>query len=402
MKQKVCVLGLGYIGLPTACLMASNSLDVCGVDIDEQVLLDIKDCKVDLNEPNLASLLKRCLNKRNFNLCKTPIEADYFLICTPTPVKILKNKIEPDLSFVYRAIDNISKFLKNEDTIIIESTVPIGTTEKILNYVIEIRPDLTKIFIGYCPERVLPGNILFELKNNTRIVGGVDPISTKRIADLYNKFVSGDILKTTSKVAEICKLAENAYRDVNIGFANELSLICKDKKINISEVISLTNHHPRVEILKPGIGVGGHCIPVDPWFLISDNYNKSSIMQAARKVNTAKTNHIFEDVQKKIIFFLKKNKRLPLFSFLGVSYKENSGDIRGAPALQIIKKIYEKYKNFYIVDPYVDLVLGSKTQKLNIALKESDIIFMLVNHSGFKDVEKKIKKSSIFIDYTFS
>ena len=402
MKQKVCVLGLGYIGLPTACLMADNSLDVCGVDINEQVLLDIKNCKVDLNEPHLASLLKRCLNKRNFNLCETSIESDYFIICTPTPVKFLKNKVEPDLSFVYKAIDDISKNLKNEDTIIIESTVPLGTTEKILNYVNTIRPDLRKIFIGYCPERVLPGNILFELKNNTRIVGGVDHTSTNRIADLYNKFVSGDILKTTSKVAEICKLAENAYRDVNIGFANELSLICKDKKINISEVISLTNHHPRVEILKPGIGVGGHCIPVDPWFLISDNFDKSFIMQAARKVNTAKTNHIIEDIQKKIILFLNKNKRFPFFSFLGVSYKENSSDIRGAPALQIIKKIYEKYKNFYIVDPYVDLVLGLKTQKLNIAIKESDIIFMLVNHSGFKDVQKKIKKSSIFIDYTFS
>ena len=402
MKQKVCVLGLGYIGLPTACLMADNSLDVCGVDINEKVLLDIKNCKVDINEPHLSSLLKKCLNKRNFNLRKIPIESDYFLICTPTPIKFLKNKVEPDLSFVYRAIDNISKYLKNEDTIIIESTVPVGTTEQILKYVIKIRPDLTKIFVGYCPERVLPGNILFELKNNTRIVGGVDHISTNRIANLYNKFVLGDILKTTSKVAEICKLAENAYRDVNIGFANELSLICKDKNINISEVISLTNHHPRVEILKPGIGVGGHCIPVDPWFLISDNYNKSNIMKAARKVNTAKTNYIFRDVEKKIRFFLNKNKRLPLFSFLGVSYKANSNDIRGAPALQIIEKIYEKFKNFYIVDPYVDQILGIKTQKLNIALNGSDIIFMLVNHNDFKDVEKKMKKDSILIDYTFS
>ena len=402
MKEKVCILGLGYIGLPTACLISENSFDVCGIDVDEQVLKNIRNLNLDFNEPSLNSLLKKSLKSKNLKVQNIPTYADYFLICTPTPIIYINNQAKPDLSFVFEAVDSILFFLKNDDTIIIESTIPVGTTEKLKKYVMEARPDLNRIFIAYCPERVLPGNIVFELKNNTRIIGGVNKISTNKVAKFYQNFVLGEILYTTSKVAEICKLAENAFRDVNIGFANELSLICKDKNINVAEVINFTNKHPRVNILNPGIGVGGHCIPVDPWFLISENYEKSELMRAAREVNTKKTTHIINDIEMQIESFFKKNKQLPVVSFLGVSYKENSNDVRGAPAVQIIEKIKKKLKKFYIVDPFVEKILNIKTHNLEKAIENSDIIFILVKHDNFNDIDIKISNKTIFVDYTFS
>lgn len=400
MNEKVCVVGLGYIGLPSACLIAESSFCVLGVDIDKQVIKNLKKCKTDITEPDLLPLLKKCLLKGDLDFLNRPTEADFFLVCTPTPVKFLKNKVEPDLSFVFQAIDSLAPYLKNNNSIIIESTVPIGTIEKIKKYISELRPDISEIFLAYCPERVLPGNIIFELKNNTRIVGGIDQVSTNKITDFYKKFVLGDILKTTCKIAEMCKLAENAYRDVNIGFANELSLICNDNNISVSDVINLTNRHPRVKILKPGIGVGGHCIPIDPWFLISENHEKTKIMRAAREVNTDKTNFVYQDIEKKIKIFSEENNRLPIISFLGITYKENSNDVREAPALDIIKKLRQTFTNFFIVDPYVDEVINIKTKNIDLALKDSDIAVILVKHKQFEKISNKFNSKIIIFDYT--
>lgn len=400
MNEKVCVVGLGYIGLPSACLIADASFCVVGVDIDKQVIENLKKCKIDITEPDLLPLLKKCLFKGDLDFFDSPTEADFFLICTPTPVKFLKNKVEPDLSFVFQAIYSLAPYLKNKNSIIIESTVPIGTIEKIKTYISELRPDISEIFLAYCPERVLPGNIIFELKNNTRIVGGIDQVSTNKITDFYKKFVLGDILKTTCKIAEMCKLAENAYRDVNIGFANELSLICNDNNISVSDVINLTNRHPRVKILKPGIGVGGHCIPVDPWFLISENHERTKIMRAAREVNQDKTIFVYQDIEKKIKMFSEKNNRLPIISFLGITYKENSNDIREAPALNIIKKLRQTFTNFFIVDPYVDEVINIKTKNIDLALKDSDIAVILVKHKQFEKIRSISHSKLIIFDYT--
>jgi len=400
MNKKVCVIGLGYIGLPSACLIANASFNVYGVDIDKDVIANIKSYNIDLNEPSLRSLLKKSIKRKNLKLLNIPTISDFFLICTPTPIKFLNKQIQPDLTFVFQAIDSFIPYLKNKNSIIIESTIPIGTTEKIKEYIFNFRPDINELYIAYCPERVLPGNIIFELKNNTRIVGGINKASTNKIANFYKKFVSGNILKTTSKIAEMCKLAENAYRDVNIAFANELSFICQNNNISTSEVINLTNHHPRVKILQPGIGVGGHCIPVDPWFLISENYEVSKMMKAAREVNTDKTIYVYKDIKQKIKNFFDQNKRLPFVSFLGITYKENSNDIREAPAVEIIKKVSQNFTNFFVVDPFVDDFLNIKTQSIEKALERSDIFFILVKHKKFKAINLNTKKDLIIFDYT--
>jgi len=402
MSKKVCVIGLGYIGLPAACIIAEQGLSVFGVDINKKVLENIKKYNVDFNEPCLENILKKSILNGNLKLFDKPVSSDFFLICTPTPVKFKKKIGKPDLNFVYSAIDSLIMHLKNNNSIIIESTIPVGTTNEIRDYILLKRPDLDKIYIAHCPERVLPGNIIFELRNNPRIIGGVNKISTDKISDFYKKFVSGKIIKTSCSIAELCKLAENSYRDINIAFANELSLICNDKNINVSEVINLANFHPRVNILQPGIGVGGHCIPVDPWFLINDNVSTTKLMQVAREVNVKKTKFVISDIENKISLFFKNNNKLPFISFLGVSYKPNSSDIRDAPAIKIINKIQKKFTNFCVVDPYVKKVLGIDTKDINFAIKHSDIMFILVKHSNFKEVKNLDINNFTLIDYSQS
>ena len=302
-SNKVCVIGLGYIGLPTAALLADNGFSVCGVDINETVVKIINNGQIHIIEPDLDKLVESTVNSKNLFAKAKPIESDVFLIAVPTP---FKNNHEPNIDFVINATISLIEVIKPGNLIILESTSPIGTTELILETLMKNNVDTSEIFIAHCPERVLPGNILFELIHNDRIVGGINANSSNKAKQFYQTFVKGEVLITDSRTAELCKLVENSFRDVNIAFANELSIICNSANINVWELIKLANRHPRVNILKPGVGVGGHCIAVDPWFIVSQFPNDSKLIKQARSSNNNKTDWVVKNVRDSITNFKLK------------------------------------------------------------------------------------------------
>ena len=296
MNSKIInIIGLGYIGLPTAALLAKKKFQVNGIDIEKKIIKKINNGKVHISEPGLGSLVYKAVKKGNLKAFNKVVNGDIFIICVPTPIYLGK-KPKSNIKYVLNAGRDIAPYIKPGDYVILESTSPVGTTEKLSKVLEEGGVDIKKIFIAYCPERVLPGNILNELVQNNRIVGGLSVEATKKIANFYRTFVKGKVYETNAKTAEMAKLVENSFRDVNIAFANELSLLCSNKKIDVRDVIALANKHPRVNVLKPGIGVGGHCIPVDPWFIVEGDKVNSKLIRTARSINDKKTKHVFNKI----------------------------------------------------------------------------------------------------------
>ena len=401
-NNKICVVGLGYIGLPTACLLAIKGFKVVGVDIDDSHLNKINSGTSPIQEPFLDEHLSEAINKKNFKAISTIEPADIFIICVPTP--FIKEDLipKPDLSFLYKAADNLIPILKDGNTIILESTSPVGTTEDLASYISKKRSDLSNLKIGYCPERVLPGNIFHELIHNDRIIGGIDVSSTENISNFYNSFVEGEVIKTNSRTAEMCKLSENSFRDTNIAFANSLSILCDEKEIDVWELISLANKHPRVNILNPGPGVGGHCIAVDPWFLVSDALNGTDLIHQSRKVNDSKPQWVKNKIINTVESIAIKKKSKPIIGCFGLTFKPDIDDIRESPAIKIYDELKKEGFNVKAIDPNL-----SKNELRNIdlisidqAFMEIDIFVILVKHREFLE-EKFIQrlKTKNYLDF---
>lgn len=391
------MLGLGYIGLPTAALIAKNKTKVHGVDINSNVVDTINAGKIHIVEPELDEAVETAV-KEGFLVADTsPVEANTYLIVVPTP---FKDKNEPDISFVQAATEAIAPLLKEGDLYIIESTSPIGTTEKMMDLIYGIRPELNgKLHIAYCPERVLPGNVMFELINNDRVIGGVDKESTDKAVEFYKRFIKGELHKTNARTAEMCKLVENSSRDVQIAFANELSLICDKADINVWELIHLANKHPRVNILQPGCGVGGHCIAVDPYFIVSDYPMESQIIGKAREINNYKSFWCAEKIKNAKLEFQLKHGRKPRIALMGLAFKPNIDDLRESPAKYIVQKVLQDANDeeYYIVEPNIDSHKVFKLTDYKKAIEKADIIAFLVAHNEFK--KTKLGSSKIVLDF---
>ena len=397
-KVKVVAIGLGYIGLPTSALIAQNGIQVHGVDINQKVVDTINKGKIHIVEPSLDIVVEEAVKKGFLKADVKPVEADTYLIVVPTP---FKGNHEPDISYVEAATKNIIPFLKEEDLYIIESTSPIGTTKKMMHLIYAERPELVdKLNIAYCPERVLPGNVMHELVYNDRVIGGVDQKSTKKAILFYKQFVKGELHSTNARTAEMCKLVENSSRDVQIAFANELSIICDKANINVWELIQLANKHPRVNILQPGCGVGGHCIAVDPYFIVSDYPMESKIIGTAREVNNYKSFWCAEKVQSSKLEFELKHGRKPIIALMGLAFKPNIDDLRESPAKYIAQKIMQNDNNgeYLIVEPNINSHNVFKLTNHKTAIEKADIIVFLVAHKEF--IEMKINKEKVILDFS--
>jgi UDP-N-acetyl-D-mannosaminuronic acid dehydrogenase len=402
--KKVCVIGLGYIGLPTATVLANNGFEVHGVDINEKAVKLINNGQVHIYEPDLDIMVKKAVESGYLKASVIPEKADVFIIAVPTP---FKENHKPDLTYVEQATRSVAPYLEPGNIVILESTSPVGTTEKVAEWILEEREDLSidenrenRIFVSHCPERVLPGKILKELIENNRIIGGINEESTKRTVEFYKNFVKGEILETNARTAELSKLAENAFRDVNIAFANELSMICDDLNINVWELINLANHHPRVNILQPGPGVGGHCIAVDPWFIVDAAPEAAKLIRTARMVNDSKPYFVIEKIKE-----ATKNLQNPTISCLGLAFKANVDDLRESPSVKIVKELSAIYdQTIYVAEPHIEELpkdlLESNVQlvKTEDAIEKADVIVLLVDHDYFKMIDKKVLSNKIIID----
>ena len=403
--REVCVLGLGYIGLPTASTLATRGLQVTGVDIDNTVVELLNEGKSHFSEPDLDMLLEAAVTTGKLKAATAPGQADAHLIAVPTPFNEDKT---PNLSFVEAASRAVAKVLRKGDLIILESTSPVGTTLQIRNWIEEERPEMKSpddkspgdYFLAYCPERILPGRMVFELIENDRIIGGVSEECSERAVALYKHFVRGELHRTRASVAEFVKLAENGYRDVNIAFANELSIICNALQLNVWEAISLANRHPRVDILNPGPGVGGHCIAIDPWFLISQHSDRTPLMRSARTVNDSKPTIVLQDIRRQIERFKK-----PTVACLGLTYKANIDDLRESPALLIVEHLARENVNLIVVEPNIKALPQQLADRENVsakdfdqAIREADIVALLVGHSAFAAAPRDILLSRVVVD----
>ncbi len=384
-KPEVVMVGLGYIGLPTAALIASRGIKVTGVDISQKVVDTINKGEIHIVEPALDGLVHHVVKEGFLSAKTSPTEADVYLIAVPTP---FRENNHPDISYVLSATKAIIPTLKEGALIILESTSPVGTTEKIQEIILESRPELTnKIFIAYCPERVLPGNVIYELRNNDRAIGGVNENSTEKAVDFYKHFVKGTLHKTNARTAEMCKLVENSSRDVQIAFANELSIICDKADINVWELINLANKHPRVNILQPGTGVGGHCIAVDPWFIVSEFPEESKIIRAGREINNYKTEWVIEKVKNEALQFKIENQKDAKIACMGLAFKPNIDDLRESPALLVAESLIKEEFNVLAVEPNVDSYKNIPIIDTEDALEAADIIVYLVAHKEFEKLE---------------
>ena len=381
--MKACFMGLGYIGLPTAIISSQHGINVCGVDINPKVVEKTNRGELHIVEPGLQDLLKKAVDSKSLVASTTPFESDVYLIVVPTPFKA---KHEPDISYVQSATKTVIPLLKEGDLFIIESTSPVGTTEKMAELIFAERPELKgRIHIAYCPERVLPGNVIFELVNNDRVIGGIDDASADAAAEFYGKFVTGQLHKTNCRTAEMCKLVENSSRDVQIAFANELSMICEKAGINVWELISLANKHPRVNILQPGCGVGGHCIAVDPYFISSAFPNEAKIIAQARNINNYKSEWCVEKAKNAILSFQFKNCKKPQVALMGLAFKPNIDDLRESPAMKIAKRLFTEMPDvkFNIVEPNISSHPDFDIVDFQTAFEQSDIVVYLTAHKQF-------------------
>ena len=394
-KPSVVMVGLGYIGLPTAALIASRGLHVTGVDIHQHVVDTINKGQIHIVEPDLAGLVHHVVHKSFLKATLHPVTADVYLIAVPTP---FKDNYVPDVSYVLAAVSKITPTLEKGALVILESTSPVGTTRLIEKQIYKDRPELEgHIFIAYCPERVLPGNILYELKHNDRAIGGINKISTQKAIDFYKHFVVGTLHPTNAKTAEMVKLVENASRDNQIAFANELSIICDKAGINVWDMIALANKHPRVNILNPGTGVGGHCIAVDPWFIVSEFPEESGLIKKSRETNNYKTQWVLEKIKNKALGFKVENSRDAVIACMGLAFKPDIDDLRESPALLVAKSLKEASFTTLNVEPNLHESHTIEITDTAQAIKSADIIVFLVSHSGFKNLE--LPEDKIVLDF---
>ena len=391
-KKTVCVIGLGYIGLPTAALIANKGFSVSGIDIDEGIVSKINKGEIHIIEDGLKAFVKSALLLGKLKAFNKIQQSDVYIICVPTPFKNEDRDIpKPNIDYVLSATESIAQFIKSGDLIILESTSPIGTTEKIKQTLINCGANLENVHIAYCPERVLPGKIMTEIVDNDRIVGGLTSMSTKKVKDFYKVFVKGKIFETDAKTAEMCKLAENSFRDLNIAFANELSMICDKQDINIWNLIKLANQHPRVNILQPSTGVGGHCIAVDPWFIVSQNKEKAKLIRAAREVNNYKTKWVINKIKNNLVNSIPKNGIKPKIACLGLTFKPNINDLRESKALEVTETLLAEGFEVITVEPNIQLHKNFKILNMFDAIEQADLICILVKHREFLKPEVKNK-----------
>ncbi|MBU9851856.1 UDP-N-acetyl-D-mannosamine dehydrogenase [Rahnella aceris] len=409
----ISVIGLGYIGLPTAAAFASRQKKVVGVDINQHAVETINRGAIHIVEPDLDLLVRQAVDAGFLRAVTQPEPADAFLIAVPTP---FKGDHLPDMKFVESAARSLAPVLKKGDLIILESTSPVGATEQMAAWLAEVRPDLSfpqqageqsDINIAYCPERVLPGQVMVELIKNDRVIGGMTSVCSRRASDLYNIFLEGECVITNSRTAEMCKLTENSFRDVNIAFANELSLICDAQGINVWELISLANRHPRVNILQPGPGVGGHCIAVDPWFIVAQNPELARIIRTAREVNDSKPHWVVERVKAALADCLtttgKRAADIKIACF-GLAFKPNIDDLRESPAVEVTHLIADWHAGeTWAVEPNVHQLPASLADKVTLhpldrALAEADLLVMLVDHKPFKAIPADQVRQSWIVD----
>ena len=382
--MKACFMGLGYIGLPTAIIAAKHGVNVIGVDINPSVVEQTNAGHLHIIEPGMEDMLKDVITSGQLHASTTPEESDAYFMVVPTP---FKGNHEPDVSYVEAATRAVIPYLKPGDLYVIESTSPIGTTEKMAEIIFTERPELKgKIYIAYCPERVLPGNVIYELVHNDRVIGGLNAESTDRAIEFYSQFVKGTLHKTNARTAEMCKLTENSSRDVQIAFANELSLICDKAGINVWELIRLANKHPRVNILQPGCGVGGHCIAVDPYFITADFPMESKIIATAREINNYKAFWCAEKVKNAMLQFELDKHRKPVVAMMGLAFKPNIDDLRESPAKYIVTKVMQGFNNaeILVVEPNVKEHNIFKLTDYKEAYDRADIVAFLTAHDPFK------------------
>ncbi len=391
--KKICVIGLGYIGLPTASLLGTKGYHVHGVDVSEKVVDTINKGGIHIVEPDLDILVKSAVQAGNLIASQQPTEADIFIIAVPTPFTDGK---KPDLTYVEKATQSICSYVKPGNLVILESTSPVGTTDEVVARILAEHGHNvgTDVFVAHCPERVLPGRILVELVENDRVVGGINEASTQIAVAFYEEFVRGEVLATTAKTAEMVKLTENSFRDVNIAFANEISMIAEAEGINTWEVIALANRHPRVNILQPGPGVGGHCIAVDPWFIVHRSPEHARLIRTAREVNDHKPEWVMERVRAKAAKF--KN---PVIGCLGLAFKADVDDLRESPAMDIVRHLQkENIGQLLICEPNLKSHPEFNLMRAEDVIKEADIILVLVDHKPFRKITASDLKEKIVID----
>lgn len=384
MNKRVCVVGLGYIGLPTAALLASKGCKVHGVDVIKNVVDTINQGKIHIVEPELDKFVKEAVESGNLKADTKPDFADVFIIAVPTP---FHKGFIPNIDYVINAAESIAPYIKDGNIVVLESTSPVGTTEKISEVLQDKGVDISKAYIAHCPERVLPGQIMKEIVQNDRIVGGITQISTKKVAQFYKEFVDGEVLQTDSKTAEMSKLTENSFRDVNIAFANELSILCDKFDINVWELIALANRHPRVNILNPGCGVGGHCIAVDPWFIVHSGGEEAKLIKSAREVNNYKTQWVIEKIKNVALKFELANHKKAKIACLGLAFKPDIDDLRESPALAITKQLITDGADVIAVEPNINSHNDLEIYDFKTAIEIADIVVFLVAHKEFKELK---------------
>ena len=396
--MKACFMGLGYIGLPTAIIAArQGNVDVVGVDINSKVVEMTNQGHLHIIEPGMEEMLQEVIKSGKFHASTTPEVSDAYFMVVPTP---FKGEHQPDISYVEAATRAVIPFLKEGDLYVIESTSPVGTTEIMADIIFKERPELKgKLYIAYCPERVLPGNVIYELVHNDRVIGGIDEASTKKAIEFYSQFVKGTLHPTNARTAEMCKLTENSSRDVQIAFANELSLICDKAGINVWELINLANKHPRVNILQPGCGVGGHCIAVDPYFITAQFPEEAKMIAEARSVNNYKALWCVEKVKNAILEFEVKNHKKPIVAMMGLAFKPNIDDLRESPAKQIASNIYDQFKDceVLVVEPNIASHDKFKLTPYDEAYAKADIVAFLTAHTPFKEL--KWDDNKVILDF---
>ena len=406
---RIAVIGLGYIGLPTAAVFAAKGIEVVGVDVNPRVVATVNNGKPHFGEPNLDALVRRVVESGKLRATADIEPADAFIIAVPTPLQEHGGEPLPDLSYVEAAARAIAPVLSEGNLVILELTSPVGTTERIAEIMSETRPDLSfphqrgelaDIQVAHCPERVLPGRILEEVVNNPRIIGGMTRRCAQRTLSLYKIVVQGDCRVTGARTSELAKLTENAFRDVNIAFANELSVICDRLKINVWELIELANLHPRVRILRPGPGVGGHCIAVDPWFIVASAPQEARLTRLAREVNDQKPEYVCAKVRK-----CAAALRHPVIACLGLSYKNDVDDLRESPAVEIVRRLaQEKVGEILVVEPHICSLpgelswLGLELNDFDQALEKANVVLLLVDHMAFMQVDHALLKDKFVID----
>lgn len=385
-KKRICVVGLGYIGLPTAALLASKGYQVAGVDLNDHAVETINLGRIHIVEPDLDAYVRSAVAAGKLKAYGKPQAAEIYMICVPTPFHLGEGIPQPNIDFVLNAARSIAGFVKPGDMVILESTSPVGTTQEVANLLRAEGVDVRALHVAYCPERVLPGKIMKELVENDRVVGGLTAEATFAVSAFYRTFVQGEVLETDASTAEMCKLTENSYRDVNIAFANELSLVCARSGIDVSRLIQLANRHPRVNILQPGVGVGGHCIAVDPWFIVASDPENTRLIRTAREVNNRKTSWVIDQIINAAEKASAQTGRKPIVACLGLSFKPDIDDLRESPAVHVAEALQSQGFDVMAVEPNIEAHNKFCLVSLSDALGKADVVAILVKHRQFVEL----------------